>query len=152
MRKLDKSMEILLVDDNPADVRLMREAFRETRLNSTLRVAADGIEAMAYLRHEGDYASMPRPDMVLLDLNLPRKNGHEVLAEIRRDPSLRLIPVVVLTTSSSPDDIQRSYDLQANCFITKPTDIERFIGAVKTIGEHWLRLASLPDSRHGCAA
>lgn len=152
MRRSDKSMEVLLVDDNPADVRLMREAFRETRLNSTLRVAADGIEAMAYLRHEGDYASMPRPDIVLLDLNLPRKNGHEVLAEIRRDPSLRLIPVVVLTTSSSPDDIQRSYDLQANCFITKPADIERFIGAVKTIGEHWLRLASLPDSRHSYAA
>lgn len=144
---MGRAMEVLLVDDNPADIRLMQEAFRETRVNSTLRVAADGVEAMAYLRHEGSYANVPRPDIVLLDLNLPRKNGHEVLAEIKSDPSLKLIPVVVLTTSSSPDDIHRSYDLRANCYITKPANIERFIGAVRTIGEHWLKLASLPDSR-----
>ncbi len=149
---MGKSMEILLVEDNPADVRLMLEAFRETRVENTLHVAEDGIEAMAYLRHEGDYANVPRPDIVLLDLNLPRKNGHEVLAEIKSDPSLKRIPVVIMTTSSSPEDICRSYDLQANCYITKPADIDRFIGAVRTLGEHWLKVASLPGNCPGTAA
>jgi Response regulators consisting of a CheY-like receiver domain and a winged-helix DNA-binding domain len=149
---MDRSMEILLVEDNPADVRLMQEALRETRVGNTLRVAADGIEAMAYLRHEGGYANMPRPDIVLLDLNLPRKNGHEVLAEIKSDPMLKCIPVVIMTTSSSSEDICRSYDLQANCHITKPADIDRFIGAVGILGEHWLKVASLPGNCAGVVA
>lgn len=118
-------------------------------MQNTLRVAADGVEAMAYLRNEGDYANAPAPDIVLLDLNLPRKNGHEVLAEIKGDPALKRIPVVVLTTSAATEDICRSYDLQANCYITKPTDIDRFIGAVRTLGEHWLKVASLPGNCAG---
>ncbi len=137
-------MEILLVEDNPADVRLMREALRESGVGDDLRIATDGVEALAYLRREGRYAGVPRPHLILLDLNLPRKSGHEVLAEIKSDPELKLIPVVILTTSASPEDIHRSYELHANCYITKPVDLDRFIGAIKTLGELWLNVARLP--------
>lgn len=137
-------MELLLVEDNPADVRLMREALRESGVGDNLRIAADGVEAMAYLRHEGRHADAPLPHLILLDLNLPRKSGYEVLAEIKNDPSLKLIPVVVLTTSALPEDIRRSYELHANCYITKPVDLDRFIGAVKTLGDLWLNVARLP--------
>ncbi len=137
-------MELLLVEDNPADVRLMREALRESGVGDSLRIAADGVEAMAYLRHEGRHADAPLPHLILLDLNLPRKSGYEVLAEIKNDPSLKLIPVVILTTSASPEDIRRSYELHANCYITKPVDLDRFIGAVKTLGDLWLNVARLP--------
>lgn len=137
-------MEVLLVEDNPADVRLMQEAFRERRRKVSLHVVADGIEAMAYLRHEGIYANAPHPDIVFLDLNLPRKNGHEVLAEIKCDPVLKLIPVVVLTTSSADEDIHRAYGMHANCYVTKPVELDRFLQVVESIDDFWLNTARLP--------
>src|SRR5664280_1012022 len=133
-------IEILLVEDNPGDVRLTKEALKEGRFANLINVAVDGFEAMAFLRREGKYANASRPDLILLDLNLPKKNGREVLAEIKTDERLRRIPVVVLTTSSAEQDILKTYDLHANCYITKPVDLDQFIGVVKAIEEFWFTI------------
>jgi chemotaxis family two-component system response regulator Rcp1 len=139
-------IEILLVEDNPGDVRLTQEAFKEGKVSNKLSVARDGVEALAFLRREGEYAGAPRPDVILLDLNLPRKDGREVLAEIKEDADLRRIPVVVLTTSQAEQDILKTYNLHANCYITKPVDLERFITVVKSIETFWLSVVKLPQS------
>ncbi|XWX02479.1 response regulator [Aggregatilineales bacterium SYSU G02658] len=137
-------IQILLVEDNPGDVRLTREALKESKMHNTLHVAADGVEALRFLRGQGPYADAPRPDIILLDLNLPRKDGREVLAEIKADESLRRIPVVILTTSDDEHDILRSYDLHANCYITKPLDLRQFAMIVKTIENFWFQIVKLP--------
>src|SRR2546421_1828618 len=141
---MDGAVEILLVEDNPADARLTREVFEGGRLTTHLNIVADGEEALAFLRHEGPYAESPRPKLVLLDLNLPRKDGREVLQELKSDPSLSRIPVIVLTTSAAEADILHSYDLQANCFITKPLDLDEFFDVVRAIEDFWLTTARLP--------
>ena len=138
-------VEILLVEDNPGDVRLTREALLAGKVRNKLNVVMDGDAALAYLRREGDYASAPRPDLILLDLNLPKKNGREVLAEIKKDPSLRRIPVVILTTSTAEKDILETYDLQANCYITKPVQLGEFLSVVQSIDEFWLAIVRLPS-------
>lgn len=145
---IGKPVEILLVEDNPADVRLMQEAFSESKVRNSMSVVADGVAAMSFLRREGIHGDAPRPNLILLDLNLPRKNGHEVLAEIKLDKDLRTIPVVVLTTSSAGEDILASYNLHANCHITKPADITRFFQIVNSINDFWLHTASLPDGNN----
>jgi chemotaxis family two-component system response regulator Rcp1 len=137
-------IEILLVEDSPGDVRLTREALREAKVRNTLHVASDGIEATSFLWRQGKNADAPRPDLILLDLNLPRKSGREVLEEIKSDPSLKSIPVVILTTSSAEEDILRSYQLHANCYITKPVDLDQFMRVVKTIDNFWLAIVKLP--------
>ncbi|NVJ06195.1 response regulator [Myxococcus sp. AM001] len=137
-------IEILLVEDNPGDVRLTIEAFKEGKVSNHLSVARDGVEALAFLRRQGAYANAVRPDLILLDLNLPRKDGREVLAEIKVDPALRRIPVVVLTTSKAEEDILRTYDLHANCYIAKPVDLEQFIFVVRSIDDFWLSVVRLP--------
>ncbi len=141
-----KLVEILLVEDNPGDVRLIIESFKEGKLCNNLRVVEDGEEAMAFLHKEVGYSMVPRPDLILLDLNMPKKDGHEVLAEIKEDPDLRSIPVVVLTTSDAEKDIFKTYDLHANCYITKPVDLEQFIKIVKFIKDFWLSIVKLPPS------
>jgi two-component system, chemotaxis family, response regulator Rcp1 len=141
----EQKLAILLVEDNPGDVRLTREAFREGLYEKQLNVAPDGVEAMAYLRRQGEYADARRPDMILLDLNLPRKDGREVLAEIKGDTDLRRIPVVVLSTSRSEDDIARSYDLHANCYVTKPADFDEYVDTVRSIEDFWMRVVKLPS-------
>jgi CheY-like chemotaxis protein len=143
-RKRTKAIDILLVEDNTGDVRLTREALKEGKVLNTLYVVGDGIEALEFLRHEGTYAKMPHPDIILLDLNLPRKDGREVLAEIKADPNLRRIPVVILTTSKAEEDIIKSYDLHANCFITKPVDLDQFFSVVKSVEEFWFTIVKLP--------
>jgi len=140
-----KSIEVLLVEDNPGDVRLTLEAMKESKVINNLNVANDGVEAMAYLRREGAHQNVMRPDLILLDLNLPRKNGREVLAEVKADQSLRLIPVVVLTTSQAEEDIVRSYNLHANCYVTKPVDLDQFIEVVKSINDFWFSVVKLPQ-------
>jgi chemotaxis family two-component system response regulator Rcp1 len=137
-------IDILLVVDNPGDVRLTREAFKEGKVANTLHVVRDGVEALEFLRHEGAYANSIHPDIILLDLNLPRMDGPELLAKIKTDPSLKRIPVVILTTSKSEEDIIESYDLHANCYITKPVDMERFITVVKSIEDFWFTVVKLP--------
>jgi two-component system, chemotaxis family, response regulator Rcp1 len=137
-------VEILLVEDNAADVRLTEEALREGKVHNRLSVARDGVEALAFLRREGDFAQAPRPDLILLDLNLPRKDGREVLAEVKADAGLRVIPVVVLTTSSAHADVLCSYSLHANCYITKPVDLEQLVTVVKAIDDFWLTVVRLP--------
>jgi chemotaxis family two-component system response regulator Rcp1 len=139
--------EILLVEDNPADVRLTREALNSDRLWNHLNVAKDGVEAMAYLRREGKFASAVRPDLILLDLNLPKKDGREVLAEIKADPDLMRIPVVVLTTSDAEEDILKTYGLHANCYITKPVDLRQFMKVLKSIEDFWLAIVKLPPPK-----
>jgi chemotaxis family two-component system response regulator Rcp1 len=139
-----RPVEILLVEDNPGDARLTLEALREGKIRNHLHHAKDGVEALAYLRREGEYAGAPMPDIILLDLNLPRKDGREVLAELKEDPSLRRIPVVVLTTSEAEQDILRTYELHANCYITKPVDLEKFITIVRAIEDFWLAIVRLP--------
>ncbi len=138
-------VDILLVEDNPGDVRLTIEVLRDGKVSNRLNVAPDGVEAMNYLRRRGGHSKARRPDLVLLDLNLPRKDGREVLAEIKTDPMLKRIPVVVLTTSSAEKDVVRSYDLQANCYITKPVDYAQFVNAVRQIQDFWLKLVKLPE-------
>jgi len=145
-RETCELVDILLVEDNPGDVRLTREALSEGRVPNRLSVVADGEQAMAFLRHQGEYASAPRPDIILLDLNLPRKSGFEVLADIKADPDLLRIPVVVLTTSQAEPDILKSYDLHANCFITKPVDFEQFIDSMRRIDGFWLGVVKLPPA------
>ncbi len=139
-----RPIEILLVEDNPGDVRLTQEAFRQNKIRNKLIVVNDGEQALAYLRREGPYANMARPGLILLDLNLPRVDGREVLAQIKSDPELRHIPVVILTTSQAEEDIVKSYDLHANCYITKPVDLERFMQVVKEVEHFWLSVVNLP--------
>ena len=134
----------LLVEDNPADVRLMREALKEAETEIELLVVGDGVAALAFLRRDGRYADAPRPDLILLDLNLPKKDGREVLEEIKQDPELGMIPVVILSTSRDEEDIVRSYKLHANCYVSKPVDLDRFLGIVKGIKDFWLTVAKLP--------
>jgi chemotaxis family two-component system response regulator Rcp1 len=141
---MGRPIDILLVEDNPGDVRLTIEALRDSKVRNHLHVATDGVEAMAFLRHEGEYANEVRPDLILLDLNLPRKDGRQVLSEIKADPLLKLIPVVVLTTSRAEQDVLRSYELQANCYISKPVDLEQFMTVVRSIEDFWLTIVSLP--------
>lgn len=136
--------EVLLVDDNPGDVRLTREAFREANDSIHLNVADNGVEAMAFLMRSGAHAAAPRPDLILLDLNLPKMDGREVLANIKQDASLQLIPTVILTTSSAQADIVRSYQLHANCYLTKPVQLEAFERLVKSINDFWLTVVKLP--------
>jgi len=138
-------IELLLVEDNPGDVRLMKEAFREGKVFCRINVVEDGVEAMRYLRREGKYREVGRPDIIMLDLNLPKKDGREVLEEIKFDENLKRIPVMVLTTSSDEQDILRSYNLHANCYITKPVELEKFIHLVKSIESFWLTLVKLPE-------
>lgn len=137
-------VDILLVEDNPGDVRLTQIALRDSKIANRLDVAEDGVEAMAYLRKQGKYADAVTPDIILLDLNLPRKNGREVLEEIKSDDYLKRIPVVILTTSDDEKDILASYNLHANCYITKPVDLARFVEIVKTIEYFWLTIVKLP--------
>jgi two-component system, chemotaxis family, response regulator Rcp1 len=140
-----KPIEILLVEDNAADVRLTEEALKEGKVRNNLHVARDGMEALEFLRRQGAHKNATRPDLVLLDLNLPRRDGREVLAEIKNDPELKMIPVVVLTTSSAEADILKSYKLHANCYITKPVDLEQFVTVVKSIDDFWLTVVRLPS-------
>ncbi len=139
-----KRIEILLVEDNPGDADLAREALADSKLHNMLYVVGDGEAAMEFLQRTGNYADAPRPDLILLDLNLPKKDGREVLAEIKSDDDLKLIPVVILTTSSSDEDILRSYNLHANCYITKPIDLNQFIKVVRSIEDFWLCIVRLP--------
>ena len=139
-----RPVEILLVEDNPGDVGLTRETLKDSKLLNHISVVEDGVEAMAFLRLEGKYAKATRPDLILLDLNLPKKDGREVLAEIKTDEQLRRIPVVILTTSSAEQDILEMYDLHANCFITKPVNLDQFTTVVKAIEEFWLTIVKLP--------
>lgn len=145
MAQRDRPVEILLVEDNPGDVRLTEEALRECGIAHRLSVASDGVEALAFLRGAGKHAAAPVPDIILLDLNLPKKDGREVLMEIKSDPVLRRIPVVVLTTSSAADDILRAYDLHVNCYITKPVDMDRFVEVMKAIDSFWFKVVRLPS-------
>jgi chemotaxis family two-component system response regulator Rcp1 len=142
-------MEVLLVEDSPGDVRLTQEAFRDADMSIKLHVASDGVEAMAFLRQEGAHARAPRPDLILLDLNLPRMDGREVLARIKGDGSLKTIPTVILTTSESEADIVKSYQLQANCYLTKPVQLDAFEKLVGSINDFWLTKVKLPRQRHG---
>jgi CheY-like chemotaxis protein len=146
MKPFVKPIEILLVEDNPGDVDLAREAMESGKVRNTLHVVGDGEAAMAFLRRKGEYAAAPRPDLVLLDLNLPKKDGQDVLAEIKSDDNLKRIPVVILTTSIAEEDIFKSYNLHANCYITKPIDLHRFIKAVHAIEEFWFTIVKLPPN------
>jgi two-component system, chemotaxis family, response regulator Rcp1 len=137
---------ILLVEDNLGDVRLTREAFKEGKVQNRLLVVSDGVEAMSLLRQQGAHGASPRPDLILLDLNLPRMDGRQVLEEIKADPSLKRIPVVILTTSRAEEDILRTYDLHANCYISKPVDFETFLSVVRSIEDFWLTIARLPTA------
>ena len=141
---LDEVIHVLLVEDNPADVRLTQEAFRDGKIHNTLAVVKDGVEAMDFLHRRGKYADAVRPDLILLDLNLPRKDGREVLAEIKADPSLMRIPVVVLTTSRAELDIVKTYDLHANCYVVKPVDFDQFMHVIHSIENFWLSAVTLP--------
>jgi chemotaxis family two-component system response regulator Rcp1 len=144
MGTLAVPIEVLLVEDSPGDVRLTREAFKDAKVHINLHVASDGTDAMAFLHREGEHSNAPRPDLILLDLNLPKKDGREVLAELKESPTLKCIPVVILTTSASDADIQASYQRHANCFITKPVDLEGFLKVVKSIDDFWLSVVKLP--------
>ena len=141
-----RPVEILLVEDSPGDVRLTREVLKDAKIANNLQVAIDGEEAMSILRREDEHAGAARPDLILLDMNLPRKNGREVLAEMREDPSLQRIPVIMLTTSSAEADIARSYELGVNCYITKPLDLGAFIDVVRSIEQFWLSVVCLPPA------
>ena len=141
-------IDILLVEDNPGDERLTREALKEGKVYSNLHWVKDGVEAMEFLRRQGKYSSVPRPDIILLDLNLPKKDGREVLQDIKNDNDLKRIPVVVLTTSKAEEDVLRTYNLHANCYVTKPVDLEKFIVVVKSIDVFWLTVVTLPPNGH----
>ncbi len=143
---MGRPVEILLVEDNPGDVRLAIEALKEAKVRNNLHVVEDGMEAMAFLRKEGQYTAVPRPDVVLLDLNLPKKDGREVLAEIKTDDNLKRIPVVILTVSKAEEDILKTYNLHANCYITKPLDLDQFLSVVKSIEDFWLTIVTLPPN------
>jgi CheY-like chemotaxis protein len=143
---MGKPVEVLLVEDNPGDVRLTLEALKDGKVNNHLSVVEDGVEALAFLRREGKYADAPRPDLIFLDLNLPKKDGREVLAEIKTDEDLKRIPVVVLTTSKAEEDILKTYNLHANCYITKPVDFDQFVIVVRLIEDFWFTIVKLPRS------
>ncbi len=150
--ELVKPIEILLVEDNPGDVRLTIEALKEAKVINHLTVVKDGIEALAFLRRQGSHSSAPRPHLIVLDLNLPRKDGREVLADIKADDNLKRIPVVVLTTSQDEQDVLKSYNLHANCYITKPVDLDQFVRVVRSIEDFWLGIVVLPaPHQHGAA-
>ncbi len=144
MNDNNEPIEILLVEDNPGDARLAVEALKESKINNSLYHVKDGVEAMDFLRREGGYAGVPVPDLILLDLNLPRKDGREVLEEIKEDDELKLVPVVVLTTSEAERDLVRSYDLHANAYVVKPLDLDRFIEVVQAIEDFWFAIVKLP--------
>jgi two-component system, chemotaxis family, response regulator Rcp1 len=144
----NRPVEILLVEDNPGDERLTREALKEGKVYSNLHWVKDGVEAMEFLRRQGKYSGVPRPDIILLDLNLPKKDGREVLQDIKNDNELKRIPVVVLTTSKAEEDVLRTYNLHANCYVTKPVDLEKFIVVVKSIDVFWLTVVTLPPNGH----
>ena len=139
-----RRIEILLVEDNPGDARLTMEALKEGKIHNNLHIAGDGVEAMEFLRRQKKYSGVPRPDIILLDLNLPKKSGMDVLAEIKNDPDLKIIPIVVLTTSSAEQDIINTYNLHANCYITKPVDLDQFIKVIKTVKDFWFTIVKLP--------
>ena len=143
MNKL-REVEILLVDDNVGDVLLTKEALKGVKFHNTVSVARDGVEAMEFLHRKGQFANAPRPDLVFLDLNMPRKNGSEVLAEMKQDTDLRLIPVVVLTSSDADEDVLKAYHLHANCYVTKPVDLDQMIKAVQAIDDFWVSIVKLP--------
>jgi CheY-like chemotaxis protein len=140
-------VEILLVEDNPGDYRLTQEALHEGKVYNNLHWAKDGVEALDFLNRRGKHSEAPRPDIILLDLNLPKKDGREVLSEIKADADLKAIPVVILTTSKAEEDVLRSYDLHANCYVTKPVDLDKFIVVVQSIDRFWLTIATLPPGR-----
>ncbi len=140
----DKPIEILLVDDSPSDTDLTVEALQEGKIRNHLSTVEDGVRAMQFLRREGEYAQAPRPDLILLDLNLPRKDGREVLAEIKADPDLKTIPVVIMTTSQAEKDVDQAYQLNANCYVTKPLDFLQFVALVRSIENFWLTIVTLP--------
>jgi CheY-like chemotaxis protein len=140
----ERQIEVVLVEDDPGDVMMTREAFQDYKVQNQLHVVSDGAEAMAFLRQEGDYAGRPRPDLVLLDLNLPRMDGRQVLESIKSDPELASIPVVVLTTSENEDDVLRSYSLHANAYVTKPVDFQRFIEVIRQIDDFFVTVVRLP--------
>jgi chemotaxis family two-component system response regulator Rcp1 len=140
-------IDILLVEDNPGDVRLTIEALHEAKVLNNLATVSDGVEALAFLNQIGKYAGVFRPDLILLDLNLPKKDGREVLGEVKKNPKLRRIPVVILTTSKAEEDILKSYDLHANCYITKPVDLDQFMIVIKSIEDFWLTVVKLPRER-----
>jgi two-component system, chemotaxis family, response regulator Rcp1 len=145
MTEVGKPIEILLVEDNPGDIRLTKEALCEAKVSNNLNVVYDGVEALRFLKREGEYSNAPRPDIIFLDLNLPKMDGREVLAVIKDDSTLRRIPVVVLTTSNAEQDIIKSYDLHANCYINKPVDLDQFIKIVTSIENFWLTVVKLPS-------
>ena len=140
-----KPIEILLVEDNPGDSRLAIEALKESKLRNNLHIVTDGMEAMDFIYKRGKHAQVQRPDLILLDLNLPKKDGREVLAEIKADPDLKRIPVVILTISKAEEDVLKTYNLHANCFITKPLDLDQFVTVVKSIEDFWLTIVKLPS-------
>jgi len=142
---MSRPIEILLVEDNEGDARLTLEAFKEGKVMNNLTVVRDGVEALAYLRQEGQYAGAMQPDLILLDLNLPKKDGREVLDDIKRDARLKHIPVVILTTSQAEQDIVKSYELHANCYIAKPVDLDQFMSVVKSVQDFWLSVVKLPS-------
>ena len=142
--QITRPIDILLVEDNPADARLTREAFKEGKVQNQLHVVPDGVEALAYLRRQGEYREARRPDLILLDLNLPRMDGREVLREVKGDEHLKTIPIVVLTTSAADQDVARSYGLHANSYVTKPVDLDKFIEVVRSIEDFWLTIVTLP--------
>ena len=143
---MSRAIDILMIEDNPADVRLAKEALREGPVRCKIHVATDGEKGLAFLRRRGAAAGKPKPELILLDQNLPRKNGHEVLAEIKSDGALRRIPVVILTSSKAEEDVVRSYDSNCNCYITKPLDLEKFIEVIRSIEHFWLDIATLPPT------
>lgn len=139
-----RPIEILLVEDNPGDVRLMMETLREGKIRNRISVAEDGVEALAFLRRQGKYGSVPRPDLILLDLSLPRKNGQEVLVEVKQDAELKRIPVCIITSSAAEKDILQAYENYVNCYLTKPVDLEQFIAVVRSVEDFWLSIVKLP--------
>jgi two-component system, chemotaxis family, response regulator Rcp1 len=145
MSDIHELVQILLVEDNPGDVRLTREALKEAKFRNTLQVVGDGVEALAYLRQQGQYSGAVRPHLIMLDLNLPRMDGRELLAAIKKDADLVRIPVVVLSSSQAESDIARAYELHANCYVTKPVDIDHFLQVVKSIEEFWVEIVRLPS-------
>jgi chemotaxis family two-component system response regulator Rcp1 len=147
-----RPIEILLVEDSPSDTELTVEALREAKMRNHLNTVEDGVQALAFLRRQGQFANAPRPDLIMLDLNLPRRDGREVLAEIKADQDLRTIPVVVLTTSRAEQDVLRAYNLHANCYITKPVDFEQFLDVVRSIESFWLFVVTLPPNGQPTAA
>ena len=147
IRNAGEPVEILLVEDNPGDYRLTKEALKEGKVYNNLHWTQDGVDALDFLNRRGKHENAPRPDIILLDLNLPKKDGREVLSEIKNDESLRKIPVVILTTSKAEEDVLKSYDLHANCYVTKPVDLDKFIVVVQSIDRFWLTVVTLPPGR-----